>query len=290
MIDIIIPLYNDRKSLPYVLMSIALQRVSCDFLVTIVDDASSEKYTDIIMKFKNIIPIKYMKLKKNSGAGVARQFGIDNTESDYIVFLDSDDLFYSVDSLSKLFQSIEKGYDEVSGMEYDEYRNASFFNEGNLHGKIYRRSFLSYNNVKFNNTRFHEDNYFNNLALLCDGKFLELEEIIYIYCNNEDSTTNKYNSSEFERLPILLANVREILKLNPLNSNNVDKLVHFVYMKYRFYNRIFRTFNKKEKNQFKKWLKYYDSNNCKFLEIYDYNDLYNLINEYYYKLLETQDN
>ena len=40
MIDIIIPVYNAKDTLPITLMSIALQKVSCQYEVTIVDDYS----------------------------------------------------------------------------------------------------------------------------------------------------------------------------------------------------------------------------------------------------------
>ena len=63
-------------------------------------------------------------------------------------------------------------------------------NECCLHGKMYRRSFLERNNIKFNNLRSHEDNAFNQLCLICAKSVIYLDDIIYRYNNTKDSITN----------------------------------------------------------------------------------------------------
>ena len=277
MVDVIIPIYNARAFLPYVLMSIACQEVTCDFLVTLVDDASSEKYDDIIKKFQDSISIKYLRLDVNSGAGVARQFALDNTKNPYIIFIDVDDLFYNADSIEKLFSNIELGYDVVCGMQYNEIIDAEFINEGDLHGKIYRREFLLKQKIRFNDTRFHEDNYFHNCVMVANAKAYNLEEPVYIYCNNDCSTTKISNSTEFERLPILLSNVKSIIDQYPVTKDNIDRLTDFLLYKYRYYNRIYKKFNISQKKQFTDWLNYYDKDNIDLLGIDDNDDLYNSI-------------
>ncbi len=60
-----------------------------------IDDCSSDGSEALIKKFQEKDPrIKYHRLVKNSGAGIARNKGIEVAQGDYIAFLDSDDQWY----------------------------------------------------------------------------------------------------------------------------------------------------------------------------------------------------
>jgi len=280
-IDIIIPIYNSRERLPYLLMSIASQEVHVSFKVTLVDDCSSESYDDILHFFKNVLDIQYLRMNQNGGAGVARQYGIDNTFNDYIIFLDSDDLLYTVDSIEQLYCSIDSEYNLVCGLEYDENKGSILCNEGNVHAKIYERQFLNDYGIRFNNTRFHEDNFFNNWVLLAGANVLYIDSVVYIYCNYQNSTTRQSKSLEFERLQILLKNVQELLKKFPVTEENSERISRFVYLKYRYYNRIYMDFSSDQKAKFCEWIKKYDSNHFEFIGINDYDYLEKLIKKKY---------
>ena len=90
MIDIIIPIYNARKTLELTLMSIKLQTIINKINIYLIDDNSSEDYKDILNKYKDM-NIIYIKLDKNNGPAVARQKGIEMSSSKYIMFIDADD-------------------------------------------------------------------------------------------------------------------------------------------------------------------------------------------------------
>ena len=140
MIDIIIPVYNARKTLELTLMSIKLQTIIDKINIYLIDDDSSEDYKDILNKYKDM-NIIYIKLDKNNGPAVARQKGIEMSSSKYIMFIDADDLLYDADSIKKLFNKIEEDYDYVVGITIDEKQNTQIMNESDLHGKIYKREF-----------------------------------------------------------------------------------------------------------------------------------------------------
>ena len=238
MIDIIIPVYDSRLTLSKTLDSVSNQIVDCKFIITIVDDCSFEKYDDIISSYNDKVDIRYLRLDENSGSGVARQYGLYNTSGEYITFIDSDDVFYDNYSLNRLYKMIKEGYDVVSGVEYDEDRKIRIINEGDLHGKLYRRKFIDDNNIRFNNTRFHEDNYFNSLILLSGAKNFNLMQNVYIYCYNNKSITKIDKQKEFDRLEILLSNMKEIFDKITITEKNVDTFKHFIYIKYRYFNRL----------------------------------------------------
>ena len=274
MIDIIIPIYNARKTLELTLMSIKLQTIIDKINIYLIDDNSSEDYKDILNKYKDM-NIIYKKLDKNNGPAVARQKGIEMSSSKYIMFIDADDLLYDADSIKKLFNKIEEDYDYVVGITIDEKQNTQIMNESDLHGKIYKREFLLKNNIKFNNTRVHEDNYFNNLVLLCEPKQKEILENVYIYVDNKDSITNINKEKEFDNLEIYISNIKEIIEEATTRNIEKDLIIKYLIMKLKYINRIYNKLSEKQQEIFKNWLKKYDIKLEKYINNTQYDEIYN---------------
>lgn len=267
MIDIIIPVYNSRKTLPYTLMSISRQTIREKLRILLVDDNSTENYDDIINKFSSELKIRIVHLDKNVGPGLARQYGIEHSKSKYICFIDSDDLLNTVESLESLYNEIEKGYDLVISSVYHEIQAMIFQPLGDLHGKIYRRKFIMDNEIKFNETRYHEDNAFNNLVIVHDAKISVLEDITYDYVENKESTTNIEREKEFERLEIYIDNINYVIKVAEKHHCKEELLVNFIYRKYGYLNFISNQYPIEKKNDIRKWLQKYDY--IKYLEQLD---------------------
>ena len=201
MIDVIIPAYNAHNTIKRTLFSIAYQQNSEQLKVYIINDASDKDYSNEVNFFKNFIDIKEIVLKENGGPGVARQCGIDNSDSEYIVFIDADDVFYSPYSIQTLYKNIKNAeadlvvssfYEELEDGTKKEYTDNPIW----LHGKIYRRKFLEENNIRFNDTRANEDNGFNQLILLHDSKVEYIEDFTYLWLCNHNSITRK-NEHEY---------------------------------------------------------------------------------------------
>lgn len=196
-LSIIIPAYNARDTITKTLESIAVQLLDYDFEVLIVNDASDYLYDQEILRFSKFFDIKELVLDENGGPGVARRKGLENTESEYVVFIDSDDYFYSSYSLAILLDNIIH-YDSdllISSFIYERDNERKIMAEDRvfLHGKIYKRKFLDDNNVTFNDTRANEDNGFNRLILLLDAKVTFIDEITYVYQENANSITRRNN-------------------------------------------------------------------------------------------------
>ena len=114
------------------------------------------------------------------------------------------------------------------------------------------------NNIKFNNTRVHEDNYFNNLVLLCEPKQKEILEKIYIYVDNKDSITNINKEKEFDNLEIYISNIKEIIEEATTRNIEKDLIIKYLIMKLKYINRIYNKLSEKQQEIFKNWLKKYD--------------------------------
>ena len=144
MIDIIIPAYNAHKTIKDTLASIAIQKNVKDLNVYIIDDCSKTGYNKEYELFKDVLNLKIFRMDKNMGPGHARQFGIDNSKSKYIIFMDSDDLFFDAFSCDRLYNAIEYGkYDVVTGKILEIYKKQKYIygvRYDVLHAKIYRRT------------------------------------------------------------------------------------------------------------------------------------------------------
>lgn len=93
LVSIITPTYNSEKYIAQTIQSV-LSQTCADWEMIIVDDCSSDKTESIILEFEaEDDRIKFYKLQKNAGAGVARNQAITMASGRYIAFLDSDDLW-----------------------------------------------------------------------------------------------------------------------------------------------------------------------------------------------------
>ena len=90
-ISIILPIYNVEKYIEDCLKSIQEQTFT-DFEVIAVDDCGQDNSIAIYESFmKNDSRFKLVKHEKNKGLSAARNTGISNSNSEYIVCIDSDD-------------------------------------------------------------------------------------------------------------------------------------------------------------------------------------------------------
>ena len=149
--DLIIPAYNNKLGLYRSLFSLGTE--SHELIdVTVVDDASTEDYTSIIDFFKQFISIRLLKLPKNVGPGMARQYGLDHTNNPYVMFLDCGDYYISPDYIKMIIETVNN--DPITNLFCWGHMRGSIENLGahhnRMHGKIYKREFLNNHNIRFN--------------------------------------------------------------------------------------------------------------------------------------------
>ncbi len=94
LVSIITPTYNSAKYIAETIQSVQNQTYS-NWEMLIVDDCSTDE-TLAIVKEKSEVDsrIKWFKLDKNSGPGLARNKGIENAKGDFMTFLDADDIWF----------------------------------------------------------------------------------------------------------------------------------------------------------------------------------------------------
>ena len=90
MISIVIPLYNKEKSIATTLESVLAQSYT-NYEVIVVDDGSTDNSANVVRELVND-KIRLIS-KPNGGVCSARNRGIQEAKSQYVAFLDADDLW-----------------------------------------------------------------------------------------------------------------------------------------------------------------------------------------------------
>ena len=234
MVDIIIPAYNAHKTIERTLFSILYQENLDKINTYIINDGSTKGYSDLVKFFSNFMTIKEITLDENKGPAVARQCGINCSKSEYIIFIDSDDVFYNSYAVKKLLDEIStKNYDIVVS-NFIEETTDGFIEHNNdtiwLHGKIYKRKFLNENKIAFNDSRANEDNGFNQLLFLHEPRAIFIDEKTYIWCKNNMSITRKNNYEyRLQGLEGYVYNINWAIETASSHSCNYTKIARLAY-------------------------------------------------------------
>lgn len=206
MVNIIIPVYNARETLPAALDSLVAQTKKL-FMVTLSQDGDNEDYSDIIETYTaRGLNIKLINSEKNEGPGAARQKAMDNdTMSEYFMFMDSDDMLMprAVEVLTREAKLHDADFIASDFIAERNHQPAVTLKAENTpitwcHGKIYKAKYLRDNNIRFaKELRLNEDSYFNLVAGNCTTKRLKLPELTYLWRDNPNSLTRAGKENEF---------------------------------------------------------------------------------------------
>lgn len=222
-ISVIIPFYNASKNIKRLFDSIFEYFNNQNFEFIFIDDCSNDESSSIIINNTNgINNVKLLHNKKNLGAGLSRNQGIDISLFDYLMFLDSDDSLEK-DALFILYNKCKDNkldcllfdYKRIGKNKRKIYKTIEHAKEGlicfddvvlksssSVCGKVYRSEIIKKNEVVFPNFKRYEDFAFEQQVFSFCNVFYYLEQPLYNYYQNPDSITNNYNYKDF-RYPFL---------------------------------------------------------------------------------------
>ena len=224
-ISIIIPIYNIEKHLEKTLNSLINQTIGIENLeIIMVNDCSTDSTAEIIKKYtskyKNFIDIT---LTENSGLpGLPRNIGLERSNSDFVMFMDHDD-YYSSDAFEILFKKITDDkvdivfcnfnyvYDDGTIQKISKYKNLPEIKLNTINDdieflrlspsiwtKIFRKSFLNKNNIRFPEEMLAED------VSFVTHSFLKAKGIIYL--NQYYGYNYRIRDSDKEKSTIYIRN------------------------------------------------------------------------------------
>ena len=219
-ISIIVPAYNAEKYIKTCLESLVNQTKK-EIEIIVVNDGSTDKTEKIIKSFKDD-RIKYYS-NTNHGIGYTRNFGIDKSNSDYIMFVDSDD-YLRKDACEILYDKITNEYLDVvicdfyrvydTKVEEDRlisFKNTNLMDTPNLlsdinlspWNKIYKSSLIKDNNIRFNEELKYEDTPFVATALDKAKIIGKVDECLNYYVIHEVSETTVRDRRCFDIIQII---------------------------------------------------------------------------------------
>lgn len=197
MIDLIVPFYNEEDNLDKLMGSICAQTKDKTLMVTFVDDWSTDGSVDILKHWKEFVPFPMQIIRppqKLKYPGLVRQYGIEHTKCDYIMFCDGDDelMPQAVETLNLAAKT--KNADIIVShfiIEGDLKDTEQGLKNGGftwLHGNLYKRKFLEDNGIHFQ-SGYNEDGTFNLWCLLNTDNIYECDKNTYLWKNNKKSIT-----------------------------------------------------------------------------------------------------
>lgn len=180
-ISVIVPIYNVEEYLEECFDSLANQDFD-DYEVLMINDGSTDGSQEICESYEELYPYFKLYNKPNGGLGQARNYGMDRAFGDFYFFVDSDDII-TEDALSKLYsEAIKNDSDIVTGNvvrfnskrffssklhsmgEFSEYKAITTLEETpeliydvTSWNKLYRRSFMLENRLRFPEGIIYED-------------------------------------------------------------------------------------------------------------------------------------
>lgn len=119
-IDVIIPAYNAEKFIERTMRSVVLQTLPPEKII-VVDDGSTDGTVNVIKEFAKTSNIQIqLNLQENRGPNAARNEGLRHSTSEFVAFLDADDVWTN-DKLERQIEVFEKTEFEKLGLVYCGY-------------------------------------------------------------------------------------------------------------------------------------------------------------------------
>lgn len=263
-----IPAYKATGHIEDCLSSINIQTIREDLEVIIAKDNPDDSYEYLKDMFPKL-SMKIIDCEKNTGPGLARQRCLSNCETDWITFIDADDVFFTPFSLEQLISNIKPNTIEVYAPFLQEVRGnpavrmVPRFDIGHpwVFGRMYNAKFLKEKKIEFSELRAMEDGEFNwKIRMTIEGTPLGIEfskDPVYLWRTGSEHSITRIGVDEnnipqynFDLCQIgateaALRAVKFCREQNPFNGN-IDKFAteimigqYFTYIECRARKPIF---------------------------------------------------
>ncbi|MCM1568338.1 MAG: glycosyltransferase [Roseburia sp.] len=227
LISIIIPCYNVEKYIERCFRSIEKQTIGIEKLeVILVDDCSTDNTREKLKAIEASYPDSVILVccEQNGRQGRARNIGLQYASAPYIGFVDSDD-WLEPDMYEKMYRKLQElSCDIVMCQSFRDFDNPGQIlppkrtgEEGRLlridtlskrktflvgaymgfgvWNKLYRRELLQENDIFFPENLAYEDHFFATLLYFYTESVYLMEERLYHYFVNQESTVLAKNAS-----------------------------------------------------------------------------------------------
>ena len=237
LLSVVVPVYNMEKYVSTCIDAL-LNQTYRSFQIILVDDCSEDASLSILREYKknNSDKILLIESETNIGLGGARNLGIRSSKSEYIGFVDPDDLIYPTmyeelmslavkERLDIVFCGYETVHESATLKEvasrkkkYSENLEVQYWNTipddirmsimssskyGTVWSGVYKRELIESNNLFFPENLIYEDCFWSYAIILEARSIGIVKEPLYFYRQRNESLSNKRNTRQhYDRIEI----------------------------------------------------------------------------------------
>jgi len=271
-LSVIIPIYNTEQYLEECFDSVINQSIGFDKII-LVNDGSTDNSLEICKRYakqhENIILFN----QSNKGQGYSRNFGLRYIDSDYVMFLDSDD-YLAKNTVETVLREMEKNhldilyfdtnikddinikggrnyYDRVGKVDEEITTGQEYFIKCYPNYYVvspcmvaFKTSFLKNNNIYFPEYRIFEDVVFTFKSMMLADRVKYIPERLYTRRYRYESTmTRNWTYQDYNQiLSVYLQNWNYILEMK--NYKDINLINSFSLYLLRTYREI-KAYSKK---------------------------------------------
>lgn len=262
MISIIMPLYNAERFLQETLQSIQKQTYR-DFELICINDNSTDATMDILRSAQaQDTRIRIYSNEERYGAAKSRNIGISKAKGEYITFLDGDDIFEE-EMLALAYATAKRETLDVLIYEYKHVDSEKIYSKKTVSrskefvaryctvpfsamkqspedflswttspcNKLYRREFVTENQLEFQTLNSSNDVYFVTMALFLAERVMMLNDRrVMVYARDHFTPTR----ISVDRDPMCVYQAMEKVLLEIKERKVLDKLYKHYYLKLFF--------------------------------------------------------
>lgn len=230
-ITIGVPTFKAKSTIDKLLASVLIQSMSDDVAIILANDYPDDNGEyEYVKDLYPTLDITILDCEKNTGPGLARQRALDECKTDWITFMDADDILLSPFAIEDLYNNITPNCIEVQGAFFQEVQEGCLdaaqrmqlmHNGQNIpprmtprndighpwvFGRLYNVNFLRQNNIRFSQLRAMEDGEFNwKIRMVIEGSPLQINLVdsgIYLWKTGSEHSITRIGIEENDGEPL----------------------------------------------------------------------------------------
>ena len=259
-ISVIIPIFNSQNFIEESLNSLINQTFK-NFEIICVNDGSTDKTFDILKKFEQKDERIYIINQNNLGAGIARNIGMKKSKGEYLIFLDSDDIFKE-NMLEELYKKIKGNDLEIvicNSKNFYTLNNKKIFYEKKYDfsdeilmiinktfssldiknnffelfvwwpwDKIFKKNFIENLGIEFQNLKTTNDLFFICSLVISSNKILFLDKVFIHHRVNLSTSLENLREYSWDNFYYALKKLKNFIKTKNLYKRFKQDFINYV--------------------------------------------------------------
>ena len=257
-ISVIIPIYNCEKFIKECLSSL-IEQTFKNFEIICINDGSTDNTLKILKEFKELDNRIYVFNQNNTGPGIARNVGMNKSKGEYLIFLDSDDIFKKT-MLEELYIKIKENDSDVVVCNSQNFeikkRRKKFYEKNYLINdeiikqktfssldikkdffnlfiwwpwdKIFKRKYIENLGIKFQNLKSTEDLFFIASAVIVAKKISYLDKILINHRIGIKNSVSNSREKSWDNFYYALKELKKFIKEKDLYKRFKQDFINYV--------------------------------------------------------------